>query len=250
MEGVEPTVNAAVRNRSFRAAAVVVASAVAISVTALSGGMMPALADPPAQPVTTTAPVITNDIQGPTNEFSGPTNEFPGPTNGFPGPTNEIPGPTDEIPPPETTTPATTTTTPVTTTTTRPTDTTERPVTTTTQRPVSTVTQRPVSTATQLPVTTSTTPVSDSSESTGGGGPALLLLLVLVCALLLPACLLVHVTRHRGVSWVQAHVTVAPRPGPGATFETRPGDEPNRDHVLSVVPVEVRRSTTVEENPL
>ena len=46
----------------------------------------------------------------------------------------------------------------------------------------------------------------------------------------------------------EAHATVTPRPGPGATLKTRPGDTPNRDHVITVVPVEAGRSTTVEED--
>jgi hypothetical protein len=75
------------------------------------------------------------------------------------------------------------------------------------------------------------------------------LLLALVVGVLLSAGLLVHAQRHRGASWVKAHVTVAPQAGPDATFDTRPDDETNRDHVLTVVPVEVERSTTMEENP-
>jgi hypothetical protein len=55
--------------------------------------------------------------------------------------------------------------------------------------------------------------------------------------------------RHRGrPPSVEARVTVKVRPGSPATFETRPGDELDHDHVLAVVPVEVQRSTTVEEN--
>lgn len=76
------------------------------------------------------------------------------------------------------------------------------------------------------------------------------LLLLLVCAVLLSAGLLTRMYRRRGMSWLNAHVTVAPRRGPNATFATHPTDELNRDHVLSVVPVEVRQSTILEENPL
>ena len=47
---------------------------------------------------------------------------------------------------------------------------------------------------------------------------------------------------------VEARVTVKVRPGSPTTFETRPCDELDHDHVLAVVPVEVQRSTTVEEN--
>jgi hypothetical protein len=117
---------------------------------------------------------------------------------------------------------------------------------TTTPPPVTTTTAPPMTTT--PPVTTTTAPVTPAAnESTGGW--ALALLLALTCAVLLSAGLLTRAYRHRGLGWVKAHVTVTPRPGPGATFETRPGDEPNRDHVLTVVPVEVRCSTTVEENP-
>jgi hypothetical protein len=103
-------------------------------------------------------------------------------------------------------------------------------------------------TTTTEPPTTTTAPVTpDATESKGGW--ALALLLALTCAVLLSAGLLTRANRHRSVGWVKAHVTVTPRPGPGATFETRPGDEPNPDHVFTVVPAEVSRSTTVEENP-
>ena len=75
-----------------------------------------------------------------------------------------------------------------------------------------------------------------------------MLLLALMCGVLLSAGLLIRASRHRRVAWVKAHVAVKPRHGPGATFETRPDDERNRDHVISVVPVETGRSTTLEEN--
>ena len=75
------------------------------------------------------------------------------------------------------------------------------------------------------------------------------MLFVLVCAILLGAGVLIFARLHRGVAWVTTHVTVAPRLGPAMTFETRPVDESNRDHVLTVVPAEVRRSTIVEEDP-
>jgi hypothetical protein len=113
---------------------------------------------------------------------------------------------------------------------------------------MTTTTPPPVTTTTPPPVTTTTAPVTPAADESTGGW-ALALLLALTCAVLLSAGLLTRAYRHRGLGWVKAHVTVKPRPGPGATFETRPGDEPNRDHVLTVVPVEVRRSTTVEENP-
>jgi hypothetical protein len=93
-------------------------------------------------------------------------------------------------------------------------------------------------------VTTSVTPTA--SEPSGGW--ELVLLLALMCGVLLSAGLLIRANRHRRVGWVKAHVAVKPRHGPGATFETRPGDGVNRDHVISVVPVETGRSTTLEEN--
>ncbi|MFG1931084.1 hypothetical protein ACGFK1_10560 [Mycobacterium sp. NPDC048908] len=74
--------------------------------------------------------------------------------------------------------------------------------------------------------------------------------LLLVGAVLLTAGLLLRAYRRRGVSWLAAHVTVTQRPGNAAAFENKPTDESDCDHVLSVVPVEVRQSTTLEEHPL
>jgi hypothetical protein len=237
--------------------AVVPAVAAAIWVTALTGQTVPAITDPlpDMPPMTTTAVPVPLQVlpagldqetstidEPPTNE--PPTNEPPTdePPTDEP-PTDEPPTeepPTDE--PSTTEVPPTTNRPPITTTEPPVTTTTEPPVTTTTEPPVTTTTEPPVTTTTERPV------VPASSESTGGW--VLALLLVVVCVLLLSAGLLVRASRHRGVSWVKAHVTVAPRPGPGATFETRLGDELNRDHVLTVVPVEVRSSTILEENPL
>jgi hypothetical protein len=122
-------------------------------------------------------------------------------------------------------------------------------VTTPTTAPVvTTPTTAPVVTAPTTP--TVTTPVVPADNEHTGGGGALALLLAVVFALLLSAGLFTRAHRHRGVSWMKAHVTVVPQPGPGATFDTRPGDDPDRDYVLCVVPVEIQRSTTVEENPL
>jgi hypothetical protein len=68
--------------------------------------------------------------------------------------------------------------------------------------------------------------------------------------------LLVHalghvIQRHRESNWVHKHVTVTPRPGPGATFNTGPFDDygvdHGSDHILTVVGAEVRRSMTTEE---
>jgi hypothetical protein len=54
--------------------------------------------------------------------------------------------------------------------------------------------------------------------------------------------------RRRGPAWVKAHVAVRPRHGPGATFRSWPGKGPDRDHAFTVIPAEVGRSTTVQEN--
>jgi hypothetical protein len=86
-------------------------------------------------------------------------------------------------------------------------------------------------------------PVGDDSSD----DEVLVPLFLLICALLLLAGLLALARRNRGVAWVKAHVTVVPRSGPAATFDTRPDDERNRDHVLAVVPVAGHQSTTIEE---
>jgi hypothetical protein len=87
-------------------------------------------------------------------------------------------------------------------------------------------------------------PVGDDSSD----DEVLVPLFLLICALLLLAGLLALARRNRGVAWMKAHVTVASRSGPAATFDTCPGDQLNRDHAFAVVPVEVQRSTTTEEN--
>jgi hypothetical protein len=97
-------------------------------------------------------------------------------------------------------------------------------------------------------LTTTPAPTTPHTNERAMGGGALALLLAFVCALLLSAGLIVRANRRRGVAWVKGHVTVTARPGPSTTFETRPGDESNSDHVITVVPVEVGRSTTLEEN--
>jgi hypothetical protein len=82
-----------------------------------------------------------------------------------------------------------------------------------------------------------------------GTAPALALLVAVLLVLLFAAGLLARaIHRHRGAAWVTAQVTVALRPGPAATFATRPSDERNhdRDHVITVVPVEVGNSITME----
>jgi hypothetical protein len=70
-----------------------------------------------------------------------------------------------------------------------------------------------------------------------------------VLALLLAAGLLTNALRRRAHENLGrgGHVTVTPRPRAGPTFETSSNDEHSRDHIITVVPKEVRRSTTVEE---
>ena len=75
----------------------------------------------------------------------------------------------------------------------------------------------------------------------------MLALLVVLLGVLLPAGLFVRSRRRRGTKLVEKYVTVRPVPGPDAVFDTRPSDGPDRDHVLAVIPVEISRSTTVEE---
>jgi hypothetical protein len=221
-------------------------AAVVISLTALGGTTVPALADP-LPPVTTTygpvpGPPLPAYVAPPPTSS---TNE--GPTRG----TSESPTRTTTASPTRGTSESptsATTASPTTTTSASPTTTTSASPTTTTSASAMTTTTASAMTTTTEPPTTTTAPVTpDATESKGGW--ALALLLALTCAVLLSAGLLTRANRHRSVGWVKAHVTVTPRPGPGATFETRPGDEPNRDHVFTVVPAEVSRSTTVEENP-
>jgi len=92
-----------------------------------------------------------------------------------------------------------------------------------------------------------TTTVPSTTEEPAGGWVTALVVAV-IGALLASAGLVSRAHRRRGLDWMKAHVTVAPRPGPGASFETQPGDHVNRDHVLTVTPVEDKRSTTVEED--
>src|SRR5277367_4688119 len=255
-----------------RGIAVVVVLVTAISWTALGGGMVPAAADQPIDD-TTAAPA-----PGPAPALPGHAPAHPGhpPAQGpglpagagtADGPLTEPPVRTPFIIPrtiTPTTPPITTATTPPITTATTPPITTAAtpPITTAATPPITTAATPPITTAATPPITTAATPpitapttptVTPPVPPTGHdptGGGALALLLAVVFALLLSAGLFTRAHRHRGVSWMKAHVTVAPRPGPGATFETRPGDDPDRDHVLCVVPVEIQRSTTVEENPL
>ena len=107
----------------------------------------------------------------------------------------------------------------------------------------------PVITPTESPVTTTTVPTTPVADESTGVLTLVLVVLALTLAGLLSAGLFIRAKRHRGrPPSVEARVTVKVRPGSPATFETRPGDELDHDHVLAVVPVEVQRFTTVEEN--
>jgi PASTA domain len=104
------------------------------------------------------------------------------------------------------------------------------------------------------PVTTPVTPISGEPEPDSDLDPVLFVAagsaLALVLALMLASGLLARTTqRHREVAWVTAHVTVRPRPGSAQASEVAPSDDHDRDHVITVVPQEARRSTTVEEDP-
>src|SRR6478672_9561791 len=126
---------------------------------------------------------------------------------------------------------------------------TESPVITPTESPVITPTESPVITPTESPVTTTTVPTTPVADESTGVLTLVLVVLALTLAGLLSAGLFIRAKRHRGrPPSVEARVTVKVRPGSPATFETRPGDELDHDHVLAVVPVEVQRFTTVEEN--
>lgn len=112
--------------------------------------------------------------------------------------------------------------------------------------------------ATSSPPTLATTgtgpdPGSDSDPVSFPVMPTALVLALLVAllvGLLVASGVLARmIQRYRGAGWVTAHVTVTPRPGPGATFAIRPNDERDRDHVITVVPEEVGRSTAIEESP-
>lgn len=119
------------------------------------------------------------------------------------------------------------------------------------------------STTTPTPTTTSPTPVTtgpnpdpDPDPASGPvsfpatGTAVALALLVLLVALLSGSVLLARASRrNREVAWVAAHMTVTPRLGAGPVFELQPLDQSNRDHVITVIPEEVRRSTTIEEDP-
>lgn len=118
----------------------------------------------------------------------------------------------------------------------------------------------PPTTTPPPPPPTPPTPVTNGPGPEPDGGPvsfpvtetapavAILVALLLV-ATLAAGALARAIRRYRGMAWVTAHVTVTPRPGPGATFEVHPCDERSDDHVITVVALEVTRSTTVEESP-
>jgi len=73
------------------------------------------------------------------------------------------------------------------------------------------------------------------------------LLVAVVVAILVSAGLLIRAKRVHGKSWVKAHVAVKPRASAAATFDTPPSDGDQRDHILTVIPVELRYETTVHD---
>lgn len=119
------------------------------------------------------------------------------------------------------------------------------------------------STAPATPTTAPTTPITEGPDTGPISFPIVgpvsapvaavglsVLVLALVLVFLFGSGLLSRTTwTNRQVAWVAAHVTVTSRPGAGATFEVQPADHSSRDHVITVTPDEVRRSTTVEEDP-
>jgi hypothetical protein len=260
-----------------RGIAVVVVLVTAISWTALGGGMVPAAADPPIGDTTAAptpgpapAPPGPRAAEGPgLPPGAGTTDGSPtgpprrGPFIFIPPRTTPIPWPVrtpipwpvrtpipwpvrTPIPWPVATPVPSSVATPVPSSVAAPV-----PSSVATPVPSSVAAPVPSSVATPVPSSVATPiPPSVTTNAPTGGGGALALLIAIVFALLLAAGLFTRAHRHRRVSWMKAHVTVAPRPGPDATFETHPGDKPNRDYVLCVVPVETQRSTTVEENPL
>jgi len=116
----------------------------------------------------------------------------------------------------------------------------------------------PTATASPAPSTPAATeagpnPGSDS-DPVSSPIPATALMLALLVALLIGLLLVSGVLarmirRYRGAGWVTAHITVTPRPGPDATFTISPDNVGDRDHIITVVPEEVERSTTIEESP-
>ena len=97
------------------------------------------------------------------------------------------------------------------------------------------------------PTTTSVTSRPDDDGRADGGPPVgLWIALLVLCAAVVAVVLAVWASRHRGLAWVKAHVTVSARPGPTPDSD-QPPDESNRDQVLCVVPVAVGRSTTIED---
>ncbi|OCB54234.1 hypothetical protein A5722_21825 [Mycobacterium vulneris] len=71
--------------------------------------------------------------------------------------------------------------------------------------------------------------------------------LVVLCALAVGAGLGTRAWRHRGQKFLKTHVTVASHPGVAVPLGIRPIDDPDRDHILAVIPADISRSTTVEE---
>ena len=147
-------------------------------------------------------------------------------------PTVPLPAATTDCPPTSSTTPSPTSST--------------KPVATSSIRPSPTTTTpkwAPVTQTTPRPTYIPTTPAADDSSGAG----VLVVLLLLMCAVVLLAAVLTVANRRRGLDWMKAHVTVASRSGPAATFDTHPDDDRTRDHVIAIVPVAGHQSTTIEE---
>jgi hypothetical protein len=142
---------------------------------------------------------------------------------------------------PPTTPPTSPPTTPPTTATTPPSPT---PTPTTTLTPPEPPTTAPSTTPSPTSPPVVPTPVSPALASLPYVGS----LLAFLTLWLLARALGRGINRHRESGWVGKHVTVTARPGPLASFETRPIDGPAMDHIITVAPVEVRRSTTVKED--
>jgi hypothetical protein len=93
----------------------------------------------------------------------------------------------------------------------------------------------------------SPSPIPDTDDPDPASVLALVLLLAAVPVALLAAYLFYRMNRV-GPAWLKAHITVQARPGAGPTFRILSGNGPGRDHAFTVIPAEVGRATTVQEN--
>lgn len=214
-------------NGSWRVGAVMGVAAIC---TALVAGTGQALADPCDTP---TVPVVSSTV--PTYE---PTPTYAPSTESTPPTTETMPPTTETMPPTtETTAPTTETTT------------TETPPTETTP---STSPAPPFDWFTLIPTLTAL-PTFDNPRVALRANCEKLppnnawIALVVLCALAIGAGLGTRAWRHRGQKFLKTHVTVASHPGVAVPLGIRPVDDPDRDHILAVIPAEVSRSTTVEE---